>query len=125
MTASLYQSGSAASMPLTGAASRVGACTSFIGRSSHVVVEIFLAAHPPTQPENVRRSAVWFEQYVIAPPAPQESLVAQQIMHLIRPIRSEIQRFDIQVYPAGLRRIRVQVDDRQYHIAAVGVHFQI
>ena len=66
---------------------------SFIGDLAlQEIVEILLGAHMPAEPEDVRRHALRIEHHVIARAAPLISLIAQQIVHLIRASGLEPQR---------------------------------
>src|ERR1700716_4357576 len=125
MTASLYQSASSAARPDDAAGSIAGDFSSFIFGGSKVVVEILLAAHAPPQSEYVRWCAQRVEHDVVMPSPPDVTLVAQQIVHLVRLLGIECQRLDVEVDPPGLRLMRVEVHHGQDDVAGGGVYFQV
>src|ERR1700733_3065947 len=114
MTASLYQSASSVSDPVSAGGSTAAVWASFIGELAlDVIVEIMLGAQVPPQPEEVGWQALGVEHHVVARSAPLVGLVTQQVVHLVRTLGIELQRFKIEIDPAGLRMVRIEVHDHQ------------
>src|SRR5215469_8640654 len=134
MTASLYQSESCAG---AGSGTCAGVCGTgvrstwtLIGRSresdgSEEVVEIPLAAHRMPHTQNVRRSGCRIEQYEVAGTAPKEMGSRQQVMRLKWPAGIEAKRCEIELQPAGLPVMGIEVGDDDDRIRLVGRHFAV
>src|ERR1700733_7893293 len=127
MTASLNQSASSTSSP-DGVAGSFAAdwATSFIATSaSQEVVEIVLGAQVPPQLQDVRRHAPGIEHYVIAAAAPLVALVAQQIVHLVGRRLVESERRQVELDPARLYVMGIEVDHHDDHVVGGSIALQI
>ena len=72
------------------------------------------------QPQDVRRRAGRVEDHEVAPAVPQEARFGQQIVHLVGAVCGRTEDFGVELEPAGLAVLRVQVHHADDDIRAVG-----
>src|SRR5262245_52222030 len=104
MTASLYQSASCA-----GASSAVSSVGFIRSPLSEEVIEVLLAMHARQHAEDVCRNARRIELHEIACALPQVARAGQQVVHLVLRSRLYAERCEIELDPAGVRVVRIQV----------------
>src|SRR5262245_27097720 len=129
MTASLYQSGSAGAATAgvsvrSGTSSSTAAFlstrSSMRGRPSEEVVEVAFGPHPAAQAQDVRRQSLGVELHEVPPALPDVARVGQEVMHLERALLLEAERGRVELDPARMRVVRVEVDDDHDHVREVG-----
>src|SRR5512134_3605215 len=108
MTASRYHSGSTAAASW---AVPAGALSRSRFMPLQEVVEVALGAHAPAQHEEMRRRARRVELDEVAPPVPQVARAGEQLVHLVGGARVHAERLEVELDPAALRVVRVEVDD--------------
>src|ERR1700693_5023845 len=123
MTASLYQSASSIFSP-TVSVSGTAVAASFINRVSPEIIKIAFFANQPAQLKNVCRRALRIQHHVVVAPAPEVALLAQQIGHLVGLSVIELQGAQVQIHPAGLYLVGIEVDYGQDRSAA-GITFEV
>src|SRR2546430_15091640 len=121
MMASLYQRRSfpASVSPLGGDTVSV-ASWSMPRIWSGEVIEVALGSQPAAQAQHVRGTDLRIELDVVAWPAPEVPRVGEQIVRLEHFAGIDAQLDQIQVDPARLRVMRIEVDDHQHRARAVG-----
>src|SRR5688500_15920750 len=106
MTASLYQSGSSTRPTAMSAVARAASVSAFIrgcaNSALHEVIEIAFAMVLRAQTQHVRRADVRIEHHEVARAVPHEARVGDQIMHLIRLLRLQPERRQVELDPAAL-----------------------
>ena len=82
----------------------------------NVVVEIPLAAHSSPNTEDMSGDKLWVEFNVVPGFLPEITGVAQEVMHLVRLLRINIQVIKRELYPAGLSVMRIEVHNHQNNV---------
>ena len=84
-----------------------------------------LQAQQPPQLQDVRRHAPGIEHYVIAAAAPLVALVAQQIVHLVGRRLVESEPRQVELDPARLYVMRIEVHHHDDHVVRGRIALQI
>src|SRR5580700_5597051 len=103
MTASLYQSGSRG-------------CAALGGFTSGKVVEVQLAAHVVADAQDMGSRVLRIERDVVARPFPQVARAGEQIVRLEGLSGRHADRMQIDLEEAGLRVVRVEIDDGEHRL---------
>ena len=68
----------------------------------------------------VRGNTRGIEQHEIAPPIPKIARAGQQVVHLIWLTFIDAQPFEIELDPAGLHVMRIEIDDGNDDVGSIG-----
>src|SRR6266511_3019597 len=122
MMASLYQS----SIKLSALGSQLSGRSAQEPRADsreplQEVLKIPFRPYLSPKPENVRRHHLRIQLHVIPWPVPCVARARQQLVDLERAVGVEVQGIEVELDPAGLRIVRVDVDDGQDDVVAGGL----
>src|SRR5687768_8087194 len=118
MTASLYQSGSSGGAVTACCAAASSSSVDGFMKALQEIVEVALAAHARAQAQDMRRGPLRVEHHEVAGAVPQEALVGQQVVHLVRAVRGKAEHVEIELQPAGLGVVRVEVHHGEDRVVA-------
>src|SRR5205823_10025723 len=121
MIASLYQSSikhSALGSQLSGRSAREPRADS--REPLQEVLKIPLRANLSSNPENMGGDDFRVQLHVIPWAMPSVARAREELVDLVRAVRVEVQGVEVELDPAGLRIVRVDVDDGQDDVVSGG-----